>query len=297
MATATVAKAHIFIFNLQGYHSEIIPSVIEYAPLLFNLTNYRISLFFVENDSFRDYVTKQYPHITILNSIPTAFDYSINCTIYDHDLELLSKSPRHIAISHRVVDTLTSMPNVYFLTPLCKSPRYLNCSAQPPLKYGIDPTIPIFIIAGNVARRNLSLLKRILQETAHIPYLIRIVGDASCLDESYKQSAKLEISEDLNYQDFHAKFNGVYCIIPLIHKSTNPNYYSTTYTGSISYAYGYNIKCLLDEDLQSIYNLPNAVVFKDADDIVSAFLRVIDSWKRDRSRLRLETPRGSVFLS
>ena len=288
--------AHIFIFNLQGYHYEIIPSVIEYAPLLFNVTNYRISLFFVKDESFQDYIAKQYPQVAILTSIPTAFDYSINCTIYDHDLELLSHNPRHIAISHRVVDMFMSRPNVFFLTPLCKSPRYLKCSAQPPLERGIDPTIPIFIIAGNIARRNLTLLKRILQETADIPYLIRIVGGASCLDESYKQYGKLEISEGLNYQDFHAKFNGVYCIIPLILKSTNPNYYSTTYTGSISYANGYNIKCLLDEDLQSIYRLSNAEVFKDADDVVGAFLRVIDSWKRDRNRLRIETPRGSVFV-
>ena len=69
-----------------------------------------------------------------------------------------------------------------------------------------------------------------------------------------------------------------YCILPLITKDSHPVYYKSKLTSTINYATGFNLKCLIDKDLQEIYNLNNVEIFHNIDDIVQAFTNTLDEF-------------------
>lgn len=62
----------------------------------------------------------------------------------------------------------------------------------------------------------------------------------------------------------------------MISKQTQPQYYTKKLTSSINYAVGYDLKCLIDKDLQDIYNLKNVEIYKNIDDISRGFANTLD---------------------
>jgi hypothetical protein len=44
----------------------------------------------------------------------------------------------------------------------------------------------------------------------------------------------------------------------------------------------YNLKCLIDKDLQDIYNLPDTEIFNDENDVVEAFERILKEFYKDK---------------
>jgi predicted membrane protein len=76
---------------------------------------------------------------------------------------------------------------------------------------------------------------------------------------------------NLDFQEYHKKFLDGYCILPLITKQTKPQYYTNKLTSTINYAKGYNLKCLIDKDLQDIYKLDDVEIFNDINDITISF--------------------------
>lgn len=86
-----------------------------------------------------------------------------------------------------------------------------------------------------------------------------------------KFQSKIIIKNDLDFTDFHKEFIDAYCLLPLISKRSHPQYYTNKLTSSMNYLTAYNLKCVIDKDLQGIYNLKNAYVYDNEDDIVAAF--------------------------
>ena len=82
---------------------------------------------------------------------------------------------------------------------------------------------------------------------------------------------KVIIKSNLNFIDYHKEFLNSYCILPLISKNTHKAYYTNKLTSSINYARGYKLKCLIDTDLQKIYNLNNVEIYNDINDIIISF--------------------------
>ena len=69
-----------------------------------------------------------------------------------------------------------------------------------------------------------------------------------------------------------------YCILPLITKQSHPHYYSNKLTSTINYAKGYDLKCLIDKDLQNIYNLKNVAVFDNINNIIPVFEKTLEDF-------------------
>lgn len=276
----------LFIQNKVNFHYEIIESIILNYNKIINIQNTydTISIFLSvleTNISYMKYIKRKYPNIYL--TIPSDFDFYISCTIYDKDYDDLKKnSNKYFYISHIITDRLQKLKNVCFLTPLANN--YIIADILPYTKKKKKSNIPIYIIQGNMnsSRRYYILLKKILDDNFEYEYdfRIKLVGRGKLPENLEKYSHKIIIRNNLNFIDYHKEFLDVYCILPLITKKTHPQYYNNKLTSSINYCIGYNLKCIIDKDLQEIYNLNNVEIFNDENDIVHSFRKtLIDFYK------------------
>ncbi len=305
----------IVFYNNSKSHYEILESVILYFS---DVEKDDIYLYIHPNISFQKYILNKYPnlHIKILQiSINTIINFNlkeynkiINCSSYDLKIkgmfEYIKKSnkDKEIFISHEITNRI-KFKNVYFLTPLCNNQSYFYADKLPFSDTKIKTFVPIFLIQGNITsqrpRRNFKLLENILKNNYKFNYKIKIMGKKEgislCAIEKIKKNGKkindiilpdylipykdkLIIKSNLNFIDYHKELQDCYCIIPLVLKKTQPQYYCNSLTSSINYARGYNIKCLIDTKLNKIYNLENAYTFEDENDISKSFSKLLDDF-------------------
>lgn len=265
----------LLIINHHHCHYEIIESIIikYYEILQINKnTSIDIYLSIFDNIIFKNYISDKYPNIKFENI--SNYDYYINCTIYDKDFDNLEKNKLNKKyISHQITERLEKNKNVYFLTPLTKS-NFIYADILPYSSNKIKSDIPIYIIQGCISsgRRNFDLLKKILDNTDDYNFIIKLIGyDYEYNNQLEKYKNKIIIKSNLNFVDFHKEFLNAYCILPLISKNTHKHYYTNKLTSTINYARGYELKCLIDKDLQKIYNLKDVEIYNNINDIVSAF--------------------------
>ena len=64
----------------------------------------------------------------------------------------------------------------------------------------------------------------------------------------------------------------------MINRYTHDCYYKYKLTSTINYAKGYHLKCILDRNLQKIYNLEDAEVYDDIHNVKDAFERALVSF-------------------
>lgn len=270
----------LHINNSVAYHYEVILSVIEKYHLLLGVSKGSIDsihLTFEPNDSFQQYLQDRYPYIHLIK--PQFYDYFIDCTIYSY-LGIIEDNNSHQYISHDVHPCFENRLNVWSLTSLSKNlSRLFIADVFPFQNQKIKTDIPIYVIQGNIIpyRRCYEILNRILSVEYEYPFKIKILGRSHPNQYVFQNgSDKLIYKTDLNFIDFHREFCDCYCILPLVTKKTHPQYYTTKFTSSINYARGYKLKCLIDRDLQEIYQLDNVEIFQDEEDIVEAFRRTLE---------------------
>jgi len=272
----------LLIINHCHCHYEIIESIIvKYYEILEidKNTPIHIYLSILDNIIFKNYISNKYPNIKFENI--SNYDYYINCTIYDKDFDNLEKNKLNKKyISHQITERLKQNKNVYFLTPLAKI-NFIYTDILPYSNNKKYTNIPIYIIQGCLTsgRRNFDLLKKILDNTYDYNFIIKLIGyDYEYSNELQKYNDKIIIKSNLNFVDYHKEFLDTYCILPLISKNTHKNYYTNKLTSTINYARGYKLKCLIDNDLQKIYNLNDVEIYNDINDIVSAFNNTLKSF-------------------
>ena len=140
--------------------------------------------------------------------------------------------------------------------------------------------IPIYVIQGNLnqGRRDLKLLNKILDGSYKHKFIIKLIGRGTLPEELERNKDKIILLNNLNFKDYHKEILDTYCILPLISKEENPEYYNNKLTSTINYARGYNLKCLIDEDLQKIYKLENVEIYKNINDITECFIKTLEEF-------------------
>ena len=278
---AFIITMKLLIRNLVMYHYEVIESVIVKYREMFDIksdTPMDIYLSSKKNKEFEKYIADKYPKVKF-GEIKD-YDYYVNTTIYDKDYDKLDKEKSNKRyISHEITERLQQNPNVYFLTPLSKQ-RYIYSDILPYTNQKKASIVPIYIVQGslNGDRRDLDLLRKILDQNYKHKFIIKLVGRGIFPKKLEKHKDKIVLCNNLNFIDFHKQFLDAYCILPLITKKTHPQYYTCKLTSTINYARAYKLKCLIDKDLQNIYNLNNVEVFNNIDDIQSAFTKTLESF-------------------
>ena len=278
----------IVIDNLNyGFHFEIIESVIQKYDIILKIKNEPKNKIYLENinsDEYICYINKIYPSIKINQKIDE-YDYKIFTTFYFKELnshiDQINNPTKYFFICHEVNDNLKKYNNVFYLTPLCNSNNFIYADVLPKINQNqYQNNIPIYIVQGRIGtlRRNPKLLFNILSTNFIYNFKIKIIGkgDLPKILEPFKD--KIIFKKDLAFEDYHNEFSDVYCILPLISKKALPQYYTNKLTSSISYAKAYNLKCLIDKDLQDIYHLNNVEIFNDENDIANSFMKTLNDF-------------------
>jgi hypothetical protein len=279
----------IVIDNLNyGYHFEIIESIIQkYNKILKikNNSNNKICLENITSSEYIRYININYPKILVNKKINN-YNYKIFSTFYPKDLtkhiNKINNPTKYFFISHVIDDKLKKYNNIFYLTPLCRNKNFIYANILPKIVKKVDINFPIYVIQGHFTslRRNYRLLWNILKMNydPQKVFKIKFLGRGTLPKEYEKYKDKIIIKSSLDFVNYHNEFSDVYCILPLITKKSHPQYYKKKLTSTISYAKAYNLKCIIDKDLQDIYHLNNVEIFKDENDIWRAFKKTLDDF-------------------
>lgn len=277
---------NILIINKYRFHYEIIETIIlKYKLIIKNLIK-ECNLYLkfnISNKSFLKYIIKKYPYIKIFKKNSIKYDFIIDCS-FDGNINKIINDDKHYYISHRVKENLLEYKNIYYLTPLNNN-NYLYADILPFTDKKVKRDLPIFCIQGCLdnKKRDYNLLKKILENDYKYKYIIKLIGYGNFPKELINFRNKIKFKNNLNFIDYHKEFTDVYCIIPLISYEKNRCYYENRLTSSISYGLGYDLKFLIDNNLQEIYNLKNVYIYDSIFNISDKFNNIlIDFYKNQR---------------
>lgn len=267
------------IINNVKFHYEIIESIIvKYFEIIKNKVN--IIKVFCLNDDVNIYLKNKYPNIILEKSNDA--DYFINATFYPNELSKIQNlnKNKYFYISHRVDSKCLEYSNIFYLTPLSKI-NYLSFDVLPFSNNKEQSDIPIYIMQGNLnqKRRNYNLLIQILSKNYDKEFRIKLLGHGNFPEELINYKDKIILKNNLNFIDFHKNFLDAYAILPLVSKKSHPQYYSTQLTSTINYANAYNLKAIIDVDLQNIYQLKNCEVYET--NIFEAFNKSLNDFYKN----------------
>lgn len=265
------------INNTVPFHYEIIESVIiKYRELFVIDVSTNVDIFINlthNNNSFVEYIKSKYP--TIQFKKINNYDYYIECTVYEMSpIIKQTNDPKKRYIAHEVTPKLLKCPLIWYLTPIAPK-NVITANIMPYADHMKPSNIPIYIVQGASGRRNMNLLDKILSTTHEKNFILKLVGRNELPSVLMKHKEKIILKQNLNFIDYHKEFLDAYCILPLISIKSHKQYYNKKLTSTINYASGYNLKCLIDKDLQDIYHLENVEIFNNDDDIVEAFQKTL----------------------
>ena len=279
----------IVIDNLNfGYHFEIIESLIHKYNQLLNIPkndNHKICIDNIVSKDYINYISSKYPKIKINNNVKE-FNYKIYSTFYpnliDKYMNKLSNN-KFFFICHSINNNTLRYKNIFYITPLCKNKQFIFADVLPEINK-ISTDYPIYVVQGNFTntRRNYRLLVNILKHNYHKEFKFKFLGRGTFPEILNPYKSNIIIEKSLNFLDYHKAFSDCYCILPLISKNSHPQYYTNKLTSTINYAKGYNLKCLIDKDLQNIYKLKNVEVFNNENDIEKAFIKTLNKFYENK---------------
>jgi hypothetical protein len=272
----------IIIDNLNyGYHFETLESIIkkyDYIIKKSKLSDNKVYLENISSQEYIKYINEKYPNIKI-NEKPHIFDYKIYSTFYPNLIDKFKdqlKKNNIFFISHDISDISLKYNNIFYLTPLCKSKRFIYCNILPSIEYlKQKKEYPIYAVQGNFTstRRNYRLLCNILKHNYQYDFKIKFIGRGTFPEILKPYESKIIIAQNRNFIDYHNEFADCYGILPLTTKKSHPQYYNKKLTSTINYAMAYDLVCIIDKDLQNIYKLKNVEIFNNENDIEKAFIR------------------------
>ena len=281
----------IIIDNLNfNFHFEIIESLIVKYDQILKIpinNNYEIYLENIKSQEYIKYINSKYPKIKI-NSHKNDYNYKIFSTFYpkfENKFKDQLNNKKYFFISHDINSKLNKYNNIFYLSPLCNNKNFIYLDILPNIiKKTTD--YPIYVVQGNFSddRRNYKLLENILKFNYKYDFKIKFLGKGNFPKIMEKYMSKIIVKNNLNFIDYHNEFSDCYYIMPLITKNSHPQYYSNKLTSTISYAIAYDLKCIIDKDLQDIYKLNNVEIFNNETDFKSVFNKTLNRFYENKKK-------------
>lgn len=274
----------------QNKNLEVIESIIHYYYIILKIPKDQSIKIYIENVSdstFVNYIQQKYTFIQIINTpiqdyhfkIFSFFQYNAqNIQKYQRELKdyqkyyfLLPKYDKKIDLQYNHIESK------FFYYISANITQQLNCIL--PSYFPSSPSlnshssVPIYVIETDIYRKNYNQLFTILKMKLSYNYQIKLISYSSFLlpKELKKYEEKIIIKDNLTFSSYFHEVENCYAYIPLVNNENEPHYYQDTYLSILYYAKFYKKKSILDEKLQSIYQLNNVEVYQEKNDIWRAF--------------------------
>ena len=284
------------IHNGAPFHYEVVERVIvHYREIIKKNVECKI---YLDIDArpmpqFRDHIASQHP--AVVWGRCASPDYFIGVTLYPNEYPTVAHldPAKYFFISHRF-EPESQPKNVVYLAPFAPIPSRFERIVLPfqdSKKAEMDR--PVFVVQGglNARHRNMALLRRILEAEHPGEYTILLMG-SRLEDPGLGRHPRVVFKEGLPYRTFHQNFLCAHAILPLVSRTSHPQYYSKQLTSSVQYARAYGLQCILDRELQEIYRLPNAIAYEGDAGIVGAFAASVAGFYRRKKPPGTRAARG-----
>ena len=272
----------LYIENMINQHYETLESVIvKHREIIgdVDIDQIYLNCLFDKMTGFKEYIMHRFPDIII--DTPDDYNYRINCTVYPCDHYKIvndQDSKTDFYICHRT-KRFDGWSNVVYCLPTPTNKHIvfdqLPFMNQP--KAQLDK--PVFIIQGRPSARSHQLLAEMLRDNMNFDFKILIIGKGVVpqeLSELISESNnKISIQTRLDFRGYHEQFLRATHLLPMITKHEHPSYYHDCLTSSINYASAYNLHCMLDNELQQIYHIDNASVYRDSEQLNNMFRSIV----------------------
>jgi hypothetical protein len=283
----------LLIKNNEPFHNELIETIIHKYDYLLKINKSDEDQIFIHLKDYSDYtfynyIIANYKNVSFTSNVNEEYDKIIHTTIYPQDLDLVRSLDKdsNCFICHKVTSYYEKFDNVFFLTPLAipfsSQERCIKMDILPfQSQRRVNPNIPVFLIIGGLKKRNTELLTNILKDDQLPDFKIKILTRDEFPEILTPYKDKIIYKKDLNFLDFHRECLECCSILTLISRKFCSTYYYRRLTSSIAYAQAYNFTCILDNELQKIYQLDNCATYSK--DILPAFRKVIDNFHKNES--------------
>jgi hypothetical protein len=286
-------KKVVLIDNSRSCHYEIIESIINNICYIIKENIDMSNIIFILNlydsrkinkQSFIQYIKTKNSfyimteemssfHYKNIKKKTNLYDYYINTTFYPDEIQYINKNSKtDFYICHKITDETILYNNIYYLYPFnFNTNNVIKCTTLPYNNIHQINKIPIYIIQGDLNRKNIELLIKILNYNYNKEFKIKILTTSNMEDRLKEFSNNIIFKQNLNFEEYHREFIDCYGIIPLIDKMILPDYYSCKVSSSINYGISYKLKFIIDKELCDIFNLNNCYTYTNITDICSAF--------------------------
>ena len=206
---------------------------------------------------------------SLFQSKSPVVDYQIHVTAGEWDLEKVKHEPGQYYICHQVSEKTKQYENVYNLTPINSSMRYFIADQLPfTNEMKRDQNYPIFLAQGRLSWRDMDTLLEILD--CPLDFKVKILTREPIPEVLKKYQDKIIYKNLPKFTEYHREILNCTGILPLTrNEQGNPSekYYKNTLTSTISYGIAYDLKFVIDEELNRIYNkhIKQSYVYKPGD--------------------------------
>jgi len=257
---STRGHGMLLIHGCDTAHSEIVESLIvnrahlgfdESLPILFYLKPPKRY-----EDTFRPYLKKYYPQVTILDKDPgTDFQHVLHMTRYNGEkYESDPIVPGHIYIMHNYKES-TDNENFWYISPFGPKertliPDILPFSKKSPSYVDRPPKTnpPTWIVQGRFVQRDWKLINKSVSDD----YDIVAIGYGDLPEEA---SDSIVFKKELDFIQYHKVVAAASGLISGITREFNDYYYTTTLTSTASYARAYDLDVVVDDEFMELYKI------------------------------------------
>ena len=259
-------------------HEKIINSKTDYIYI--NLIKDNFWSFGNDNKySFVSYIEKKYPQISFLK--PLRYDFFIENTLSFE--ENYKNEKDHYYLSHRNFKKLEKYRNIILF-------KNFDCDILPfQNSFVMNRKVPIYLLSGDLKRKNIKLLENILNMQCDKEYRLNILCQNNCGNleiiknlKNTKNFNRCEFHLGKTYIDFHKHINGSYCLMLLL-KEDGDYFDGIQFSGALGICKAYNLYALMDTRLNKLYKLNNVFEFNSNDNLLSKFEESIEFFYKNLS--------------
>ena len=205
----------------------------------------------------------------------------------------------HASFAHEIHENFESSSNVYWLTPAhrnhvvpSKFPSFLIEQRNSTIRKSIQSgNPPIFVIQGDLDRRNIFSLISLLHEFKNESFILRFVGKKSELptflnfakDGSHR--GKIQMRSNTNAEEFAMNMTEAFAILPLVDETNYFGFYEhgKKLTSSLMWGLGLKMNIIIFKPLAELFKLQSSQTnffYNDSTDLKSAFGLCLRQWKK-----------------